>query len=84
LAGYYNTFIVRLWHDTTGKQIRGQIEHTGTLEKAHFISLEDMNEFILNYLRKPPNGLNGAKEVIVVEKQDKPGVKTGLKSKQHK
>ena len=44
MTGYYNTFVVRLWCEEGGKQVRGCIEHTGSREHAYFESLEDMND----------------------------------------
>jgi len=53
LAGYYNTFIVRVWYDETGKPQRGHIQRTGTSEQAYFNKLEDIAIYIQSRSGKP-------------------------------
>jgi len=51
LAGYYNTFVVRIWYDEAGKMARGRIQHIGSQIYTYFENLEDMNLFILSYYK---------------------------------
>jgi hypothetical protein len=59
MTGYYNTFVVRIWCDDAGKQMRGHIQHPGTEDNAYFDSLDDIKEFILAYTGRPPDVLTG-------------------------
>jgi len=52
--GYYNTFVVRVWHDETEGVTRGYIQHVSTQERAHFTNLPNMNSFILSHLPSNP------------------------------
>lgn len=53
--GYYNTFIVKIWHDEAEGTMRGHIQHVSTQEHARFLSLGNMSNFILNHLAPPPS-----------------------------
>ena len=51
--GYYNTFVVKIWRDEAEGTMRGYIQHVSTQEYAHFLSLENMTDFIVSHLGPP-------------------------------
>jgi hypothetical protein len=53
LAGYYNTFLIKIWCDVSGSKLRGYIQHAGTHQQTRFTGSEEMNRFILNHLDVP-------------------------------
>ena len=58
LAGYYNTFLIKIWCDEAGGKLRGYIQHASTQQHAYFASSEEMNKFILNHLDSPDGEVN--------------------------
>jgi hypothetical protein len=52
--GYYNTFVVKIWHGKAEGIMRGHIQHVSSQEHAHFFTLGNMSNFILNHLGPPP------------------------------
>jgi hypothetical protein len=55
MTGYYNTFVVKIWHGEAGGTIRGHIQHVSTQEQTYFLCLENMTTFIVNHLTSPPD-----------------------------
>ena len=55
MAGYYNTFVVKIWCDEVETTIRGHIQHVSTQEYTYFLGLEDMTNFIVSHLSPPSN-----------------------------
>ena len=53
-TGYYNTFVVKIWQDGTRGTIRGHIQHASSQEYTYFLSLENMEDFIVSHLSPPP------------------------------
>ena len=45
-TGYYNTFVVKIWHDqgTT----RGHVQHVATKEYTYFLSADKMLDFVMS------------------------------------
>ncbi|MFP3898128.1 MAG: hypothetical protein ACLFVD_02335 [Dehalococcoidia bacterium] len=63
-SGYYNTFLVKIWRDEAKKTMRGHIQHVSTQEHIRFVSLEDMNGFIVNHLGRPSGDTSPQKTIL--------------------
>ena len=50
-AGYYSTFVVKIWCDR--RKIRGHIQHVSSQEQIYFLDLDDMANFIRTHLGPP-------------------------------
>ncbi|MCS6994527.1 MAG: hypothetical protein N2117_08145 [Anaerolineales bacterium] len=54
----WNTFVLRLWNDTTTGTWRGEIVHLPSRESSHFASWEQAGEFVRRFAPglewKPP------------------------------
>jgi hypothetical protein len=51
-AGYYNSFVIRIWTDKTTGFMRGYVQHTGTQDRIYFTDINRMNEFILKNIQE--------------------------------
>jgi len=51
-AGYYNSFVIRIWTEKSSTSFRGCIQHTSSQERIYFTDLNSMNEFILANIRE--------------------------------
>lgn len=48
----WDTFLVRIWHETPGRAWRGEITHLPTQAAAHFATLEQAVTFIQRFVPK--------------------------------
>ncbi len=48
--GHYNSFLLRVWTDQHGDEIKGSVQHVGTQEIIYFTSWDKMVDFIVNHL----------------------------------
>lgn len=56
MAGYYNTFVVKIWCDEARGKMRGYVQHVSSQERIYFVNLEDMMNFVQSHLTPPLNG----------------------------
>lgn len=52
--GFYSSFVVKIWVDDHGKMRRGYVQHVGTQDSAHFLTLDKMHSFMMNHLLEAP------------------------------
>jgi hypothetical protein len=62
--GYYSSFVVKIWVNDDQSISRGYIQHVGTQESVHFLTIDKIATFIMNHLHPPPDHLDDAKEGI--------------------
>lgn len=53
MAGFYNSFVVRIWSSEVGDLNRGHVQHAGTQEQRHFLDMRDLADFVLSHLVPP-------------------------------
>jgi hypothetical protein len=53
MAGYYNTFVVKVWCNEADETLRGYIQHVSSQERVYFNNLEDVNQFMKSHLKSP-------------------------------
>jgi hypothetical protein len=53
--GFYSSFVVKIWVDDDGRMRRGYVQHVGTQDGAHFLTLDKMHSFMMNHLLEAPS-----------------------------
>jgi len=51
---YYSSFVVKVWVGDDQKMLRGYIQHVGTQDGLHFLSVDKMLSFMTGHLSPPP------------------------------
>ncbi len=57
VMGYYSSFVVKIWVAEDGRMSRGHIQHVGTRETVHFVTVDKMVEFVMGHLSPSQNYL---------------------------
>ena len=64
--GYYSSFVVKIWVGDDQRMLRGYIQHVGTQDGLHFLSVDRMLSFMTGHLNPPPEQWHGQEEEVRV------------------
>lgn len=61
-AGYYSSFVVKIWVGDDQGLVRGYIQHVSTREGMHFLTIDRMLDFMKGHLKSSSEPVETGRE----------------------